>query len=191
MTDKKEITSKASTVRRQTAEAIGELIEKAGLKSADILLIGCSSSEVAGQTIGSASSREMAEAIYAGAIEALSGRGIYLTAQCCEHLNRSLVIERSAVKDTELIVNAIPQASAGGSFATVCYERMQDPVLVSSVRADAGLDIGLTLIGMHLKRVAVPVRLSISRIGEAQIVAARVRPPYTGGPRAVYDENLF
>ena len=191
MLNPNEEASNVDTIRDQTATAVSELIDKARLGAGHILVIGCSSSEVAGQAIGSASSRELAEAIYAGAKEALTGSGVSLAAQCCEHLNRSLVIERPAVTDSELIVNAIPKPSAGGSFATVCYEQMSDPVLVSSVRADAGLDIGLTLIGMHLKRVAVPLRLSLSRIGAAQIVAARVRPPYTGGPRAVYDEDLF
>lgn len=191
MTDKIDRNIQADAVRAETKEAVAELIRLAKLQRGDLLVIGCSSSEAAGRAIGSASSRELAEAIYEGATQALDGSGIYLAAQCCEHLNRALVIEREAVFDRERIVNAVPKADAGGSFATVTYERMMEPVLVSKVRADAGLDIGLTLIGMHLKHVAVPVRLTRDKIGAATIVAARVRAPYSGGPRASFDPDLF
>ena len=178
-------------IREQAAKAAEELVSLAKLKAGNIVVVGCSSSEVGGSKIGTASSSEIAAAIVDGLQSVFSEAGIYLAAQCCEHLNRSLVIERAVVKDDETIVNAIPAPKAGGSFATVAYETMDDPVLVSRVRADAGLDIGSTLIGMHLKSVAVPLRLSLNHIGEAYLVAARVRPPYSGGPRAVYDESLF
>lgn len=178
-------------IRKQAADATRELIKLAKLKSGQILVVGCSSSEVGGLKIGTSSSIEIADAIYEGISEVLSPAGIFLAAQCCEHLNRSLVMERAGVKNDELIVNAIPTREAGGSFATSSYQKMTDPVLVSAVRADAGLDIGSTLIGMHLKNVVVPVRLSVNHIGEAYLVAARVRPPYTGGPRATYDDSLF
>lgn len=191
MTDQTNEQITEDEVREQAASVVKELIEKAGLVSGQLLVIGCSSSEIGGHVIGSASSRSLAEAVYEGVSRALSGTGIYLLAQCCEHLNRALVTERAAVSNTERIVNAIPQAKAGGSFATVCYEKFSDPVVIDSVRADAGLDIGGTLIGMHLKHVAVPVRLSLSGIGAAQIIAARVRPPFTGGPRTAYDDTLL
>ena len=112
--------------------------------------------------------------------------GIYLAAQCCEHLNRAIIIEREALPKEAEIVSVIPQPKAGGSFATTAWERFQNPVVVETIRAAAGIDIGGTLIGMHLKQVAVPVRLQITKIGEANILCARTRPKYIGGERAVY-----
>ncbi len=110
--------------------------------------------------------------------------------QCCEHLNRAIIIEREAVPGAD-IVNVVPQPKAGGSFATAAYHAFRDPVAVESIRADAGLDIGGTLIGMHLKQVAVPVRLQLDHIGSAILLAARVRPKFIGGVRAVYDQDLL
>ena len=89
------------------------------------------------------------------------------------------------------IVNVVPQPKAGGSFATAAYAAFSDPVAVEHIRADAGMDIGDTLIGMHLKEVAVPVRLSVKTVGEAPLVCARTRPKFIGGCRAVYDEHLL
>ena len=123
-------------------------------------------------------------------LSVLEPKGVYLAAQCCEHLNRCLIVERSAVPGLEP-VNVVPQPKAGGSFATAAYGRFRDPVAVEHIRADAGLDIGGTLIGMHLKEVAVPVRLSLKAIGEAPLLAARVRPKFIGGVRAKYDEDLL
>ena len=120
----------------------------------------------------------------------LQEQGVYLAAQCCEHLNRSIVIEREAAKANGYqIVSAIPQPHAGGSWATNCWQRFNDPVLVEEVRAAAGMDIGGTLIGMHLRRVAVPVRLSMDHIGQAILLCARTRPPFIGGSRAVYSQE--
>ena len=120
----------------------------------------------------------------------LNPKGIYIAAQCCEHLNRAIIIEKAAVPFAE-IVNVVPQPKAGGSFATAAYAHFENPVAVEEIRADAGLDIGGTLIGMHLKKVAVPVRLSTNHIGEAILLAARTRPKFIGGIRARYDENLL
>ena len=122
-------------------------------------------------------------------MEVLAPKGIYLAAQCCEHLNRAIIIERDAVPGAD-ICNVVPQPKAGGSFATAAYKKFAHPVAVEEIRADAGLDIGGTLIGMHMKRVAVPVRLERKSIGEAILLAARVRPKFIGGNRAVYDEDL-
>ncbi len=119
----------------------------------------------------------------------LCERKIYLAAQCCEHLNRAIIVEREAVPNAE-IVNVVPQPKAGGSFATTAYKTFKDPVALEEIKADAGLDIGGTLIGMHLKRVAVPVRLSIDHIGQAILLAARTRPKFIGGCRAVYDDSF-
>ena len=176
-------------IREQAAEACRELCEKAGLRKGQILVVGCSSSEICGSKIGSSSSPETAEAVFSGIYEILQEKGIYLAAQCCEHLNRALIVEQEAVIDRE-IVNVVPQPKAGGSFATAAYRHFRHPVAVEEIRADGGIDIGNTLIGMHLKRVAVPVRLDNNRIGQACVTAARVRPKFIGGERACYDEKM-
>ena len=143
-----------------------------------------------GGRIGKDSSMEAAAAVLAGVLPPLQEQGVYLAAQCCEHLNRSIVIEREAAKANGYqIVSAIPQPHAGGSWATNCWQRFNDPVLVEEVRAAAGMDIGGTLIGMHLRRVAVPVRLSMDHIGQAILLCARTRPPFIGGSRAVYSQE--
>jgi len=172
------------------AAATLEICEKAGLKKGQILVVGCSSSEVQGHNLGSYSSPEIGKALFEGIYGVLKEKGIYLAAQCCEHLNRALIIEREAA-DRDLMLNVVPQPKAGGSFATAAYAGFSQPVAVESVKADAGLDIGGTLIGMHLRRVAVPVRLENNRIGDAIVLAARTRLPFTGGSRAVYDETLM
>ena len=176
-------------IREQAAAACREICEKAGLHRGQILVVGCSSSEICGCHIGKNSSPETAEAVFLGIQEVLREKGIYLAAQCCEHLNRAIIIEREAVTSQE-IVNAVPQPKAGGSFAAAAYRHFEHPCAVEEISADGGLDIGSTLIGMHLKRVAVPVRLENNRIGEAFVTAARVRPKFIGGERAHYDERL-
>lgn len=176
----------------QVKNAVEELIEKVCLKSGDLLVVGCSSSEIVGSEIGHGSSLESAEAVFEGMYPFLKEKGIYLAAQCCEHLNRAVIVEREyAVSHGIEIVNVVPQPKAGGSFATTCYKNFESPVAVEYIKADAGMDIGLTLIGMHLKHVAVPVRLSIDKIGCANVVFARTRPKCIGGIRAVYDDNLM
>ncbi len=177
-------------IKNQCKTAICELCEVAKLKKDDIMIIGCSSSEVIGSKIGTNSDFDTAEVIFNAIYEELSSREIYMAVQCCEHLNRAIVIERDAAMGCE-IVNAVPQKKAGGSLATKAYHTFKNPVLVEQIKADAGIDIGGTLIGMHLKSVAVPVRLSINKIGEANIICARVRPKFIGGIRAIYDENLL
>lgn len=180
-----------SNIKMQAKKAITELIEISGIKSGEILVIGCSSSEIMGGDIGKASSIDAAKAVFDGIYPILKQKGIYLAAQCCEHLNRALILEQEAAERFGYeIVNVIPQTKAGGSFATTVWQNMSHPVAVEHVKASAGLDIGNTLIGMHLKEVAVPVRLSISKIGEAPIVCARTRPKFIGGERACYQENI-
>lgn len=173
-------------IRNEVKTAVRELIMAGKLKEGSTLVIGCSTSEVGGGVIGKNGNPEIAEAIYFTAFEILSKQKIFLAAQCCEHLNRAIVVERACAKDRE-VVCAVPQIHAGGSFATVAYKNMKDPVLVEEISADAGLDIGGTLIGMHLKRVAVPVRLSVKSIGKAPLTAAYTRPKYIGGIRARYE----
>lgn len=170
--------------------AATELIEKAGLKKGDIVVVGCSTSEVLGSKIGTDSSPETAKVLFESLYGVFREKEIYLAAQCCEHLNRAIVVERDAVPFAE-IVNVVPQPKAGGSFATESYKHFENPVAVEEIKADAGIDIGATLIGMHLKKVAVPVRLQVKTIGEAPVTAARTRPKFIGGSRANYDENLI
>ena len=178
------------TIYEETYASAAELYEKAGLKRGNILVIGCSTSEVTGAKIGTNSSMETAGEICRALFDFARERGVYLAVQCCEHLNRAVITERSAVPGAE-IVNVVPQPKAGGSLATCAYAAFEDPVAVEEIRADAGLDIGLTLIGMHLKKVAVPVRLENRTIGAAPVVAARTRPKFIGGVRAVYDETML
>ena len=175
-------------IKQQAARAVGELLEQAKLGEGSILVIGCSSSEVVGEKIGHGSSVEAAEAIYEAIAPVLSERGVYLAAQCCEHLNRAIIIEAAcAEKYGYEPVCVVPQPKAGGSFATAAWKHFANPVAVEAIKADAGMDIGGTLIGMHLKCVAVPVRLSMSKIGEAILLCARTRPKFIGGSRAHYE----
>ncbi len=174
-------------IQQQAATAVRELIDAAGLQAGEILVIGCSSSEITGGMIGHASSLEAAEAVYAGVAPILKEKGIFLAAQCCEHLNRALIIERACAERYGLEeVSVLPQPKAGGSFATTAWNGFDSPMAVEHVKAHAGLDIGGTLIGMHLRDVAVPVRLSVRGIGEAILLAARTRPKFIGGARAQY-----
>ena len=176
-------------ITAQAKQAVTELLEVSGLKAGDLFVVGCSSSAVVGARIGKGASLEAAQAAFAGIYPVLQERGIELAVQCCEQLNRALVVEREVAEKRGFeIVNAIPQPHAGGSFAVTAWANFRDPVLVETIVADAGLDIGGTLIGMHLRRVAVPVRLSLKQIGEANILCARTRPKYIGGSRAVYQE---
>lgn len=167
--------------------ATKELCEAAALQRGQIVIVGCSSSEIVGERIGKGSSLQAAQAVFRGIFEETEERGIFLAAQCCEHLNRALIVERACAEKYGLeIVCVKPQPHAGGSFASTAYENFSDPVAVEAIKAHAGMDIGGTLIGMHLKRVAVPVRLSVSKIGQANVLFARTRPAYIGGPRAIY-----
>ena len=175
---------------KQAENVTKEIIEKAGLVRGQILVVGCSSSEICGDKIGSNSNLEVAQAVFQGIYNVLQEQGIYLAAQCCEHLNRAIIVEREAVPFSD-IVNVVPQPKAGGSFGTTAYKTFEKPVAVEEIKADAGIDIGGTLIGMHIKKVAVPVKLENNKIGEANVLAARVRPKFIGGERAVYDENLM
>ena len=174
-------------IKEQAERAVRELLEVSKLQPGDLLVIGCSSSEIMGERIGKGSSMEAAQAVYEGIAPVLEEKGILLAAQCCEHLNRALIVERStAEKFGYEPVNVRPWAHAGGSFATTVWEHMEQPAAVEHIRAHAGMDIGDTLIGMHLREVAVPVRLSIRKIGAASLVCARTRPKFVGGERARY-----
>ena len=174
----------------QAKAVMEEFIEKAKLKSGDIVVIGCSTSEIVGSKIGTNSSPDTANTVFEAIYDCANKYGLKLAFQCCEHLNRAIVVERDTVPNAET-VNVIPQPKAGGSMATQAYEHFKNPVVVEEIKADAGIDIGFTLIGMHLKKVAVPLRLENNRIGEALVLAARTRPKFIGGARAIYDEDLL
>ena len=174
-------------ITKQTEIVVTEVLEQAKLKPGSLFVIGCSSSEMVGKRIGKGSSMEAAQAAFEGIYPILQSKGIHLAVQCCEHLNRALIMERAAAEAKGYeIVNVMPQPHAGGSMAVTAWNAFEDPVAVETIQADAGIDIGGTLIGMHLRRVAVPVRTSLDHIGEAIVLCARTRPKYIGGPRAVY-----
>lgn len=175
-------------IKKQLSTALDDLLSVANLHENDILVVGCSTSEVLGEKIGSYGSLDVAAALYEAIAPKLAEKKIFLAAQCCEHLNRAIIIERAAAEKYGFeIVNAVPHAHAGGSFATTVYKMFKEPVTVEQIKAHAGIDIGDTLIGMHLKAVAVPVRSSVKKIGEANLVMARTRPKYIGGERAKYN----
>lgn len=173
----------------QAEAVIREVIELAGLKSGQILVVGCSTSEICGDRIGSNSKPEVANKVFEAIYKVAKDKGIYIAAQCCEHLNRAIIIEQAAVPFSD-IVNVVPQPKAGGSFATAAYAAFENPVAVEEIKADAGIDIGGTLIGMHLKKVAVPLRPVNKFIGQATISAARTRAKFIGGERAHYNDEL-
>ncbi len=174
----------------QATAVISELGEKAKLKAGSTVVVGCSTSEIIGSKIGTNSSPDVAGVVFKAIYDYAKKMNWNLAFQCCEHLNRAIVVERDTVKNAE-IVNVVPQPKAGGSMATQAYRNFKDPVVVEEIKADAGIDIGFTLIGMHIKKVAVPVRLENNKIGEATVLAARSRPKFIGGCRAVYNEELL
>ena len=179
-------------ISQQTHRAVCALLEAANLREGDVLVVGCSTSEVTGRKIGTASSFEVAQAIFEPIRALLQPRGILLAVQCCEHLNRAVLVEEETARRRGLdIVNVVPQQHAGGAFAVTAYRAFSHPVAVEHIRAEAGMDIGDTLIGMQLREVAVPVRAGITEIGQAHLTLARTRPKYIGGPRAAYDESLM
>ena len=176
-----ENTDLLAQVRQESAAAARQLAEAARLRKGQIVVVGCSTSEVVGRRVGSWSTPEVGQAIFDGLHSVFGPMGVYIAAQ--------LIVEHEAVPQLD-IVNVVPQPKAGSSFATAAYHTFRHPVAVEEIRADAGLDVGGTLIGMHLKKVAVPVRLEQDHIGSAILLAARVRPKFIGGERAVYDESL-
>lgn len=178
-------------IKAETEKAFNEIINIGKLKKGNIIVIGCSSSEVAGGIIGENSNENAAKAIFNTAYKLTKEKGIYIACQCCEHLNRALIIEEELLIKLNLEqVNAVPKVNAGGSLATTAYNTFKNPVVVEHIKADAGIDIGDTLIGMHLKETAVPLRLKVKTIGKAHVTSARVRPRYIGGSRTSYNEDL-
>lgn len=176
------------SVKDEIRTAVNELFSVAPTKPGQILVVGCSTSEILGKKIGTSGDLHPAHELFEVLRDETNRRGMFLACQCCEHLNRALVVERACAEAYRLCeVMAVPHEHAGGSFATAAYHGFDEPCLVEEITADWGIDIGSTLIGMHLKRVAVPVRLSVKSIGDAPVTFARTRPKYTGGPRAKYE----
>ncbi|WP_025681511.1 TIGR01440 family protein [Paenibacillus massiliensis] len=166
---------------------VRELAEAAHLGPGRLLVVGASTSEVVGQRIGTSGALEVAKQLLAGIEEVRLEVGFAVAYQCCEHLNRALVLEREVLERMGFNeVGAVPVPTAGGSMAAAAYQLMQQPCLAERIQAHAGLDIGETLIGMHLRRVAVPYRPSLRYVGQARVTAAFTRPPLIGGERAVY-----
>lgn len=174
----------------QATAIMKELGQKAKLKAGDTVIVGCSTSEIIGSKIGTNSSPDVAGVVFHAIYEYAQKQGWHLAFQCCEHLNRAIVVERNTVPTAE-IVNVVPQPKAGGSMAAQAYQHFENPVVIEEIKADAGIDIGFTLIGMHLKKVAVPVRLDNNKIGRATVLAARTRPRFIGGIRAEYNQELL
>lgn len=182
------MTEEMTIIGEEAYRAAKELLELADLEEGQLFVVGCSTSEVGGVAIGTYSSPELAEVVFGGIYQATQEAGVYLAAQCCEHLNRALVLEKeAALRYGYEIVSVIPQPKAGGSFATAAFKAFEHPVAVEHIKAHAGMDIGDTLIGMHLRDVAVPVRIRIKEIGDAHVVCANTRPKYIGGARAIYE----
>lgn len=189
MPERRSITVDAAALTSSVQEALRGLLEAARLKPKEIVVVGGSTSEILGQKIGSSTNLEVAEAVLAGLLPLIKENDLYLAIQCCEHLNRALVVERECAERYGFeLVTVIPHLRAGGGLATVAMEKFDDPVVVETIVAHAGMDIGDTFIGMHLKRVAVPVRLPIKSIGNAHLTLARTRPKLIGGERAKYPE---
>ncbi len=186
------MTNDMTIIGEEAYRAAKEILEAADLEEGALFVVGCSTSEVGGASIGTFSSPELAEMVFGGIYQATQEAGVYLAAQCCEHLNRALILEKeAAVRFGYEVVNVVPQPKAGGSFATAAYKAFERPVAVEHIKAAAGMDIGNTLIGMHLKDVAVPVRIRTKQIGDANVICARTRPKFIGGMRAMYDEEIM
>ncbi|SFB26406.1 TIGR01440 family protein [Lentibacillus halodurans] len=176
---------------KQDMEAMtSEWLASGHLSSGDLFVVGCSTSEVAGEQIGTSGSEKMAAVIFDAFSSLRMKTGVEIAFQCCEHLNRALIVENETMQRYQLEeVSAIPVPRAGGSMASFAYKKMQRPVVVEVIRADSGMDIGETMIGMHLKPVAVPLRFKQRMIGNARVTAARTRPKLIGGKRAIYDHE--
>ena len=179
-------------IKQQSKAVLAELISRVDFLSKKIVVVGCSTSEVVGEKIGTSSDESVAKSVFSGLIEVAQENGLFLAAQCCEHLNRAIVVEAEVAQTLGLeIVNVVPILKAGGAFATTCWKNFKSPVAVETIQADFGIDIGGTLVGMHIKPVVVPVKTTVRSVGYAHVVCARRRPKFVGGSRAQYDLNLI
>ena len=178
------------SIGSQMAKLLEEFQEQVQLGAQHLLVIGCSTSEVSGNRIGTSGTFEVAEGLFSELENFQKQTGVSIAIQCCEHLNRALVVERETAEKRQYeMVSVVPVQKAGGSLATYAFKQMKDPVVVEFIKADAGIDIGDTFIGMHLKHVAVPIRVSTKSVGNAHVTMAKSRPKLIGGERAVYVNN--
>lgn len=174
-------------IRAKVSHALEHLIEISNLRPGQIFVVGCSSSEIQGERIGSSTNLDIGEAVFHGLFPIIEKNRLYLAVQCCEHLNRCLVIESICAEQYGLEkVNVVPHSKAGGALATTAYHHFKEPVIVEKISAHAGIDIGDTLIGMHLRPVVVPVRCEIKEVGAAHLTLAKTRLKLIGGERAKY-----
>ncbi|NJN45758.1 MAG: TIGR01440 family protein [Candidatus Competibacteraceae bacterium] len=182
-----DVMSSIPLITQQVQTVVAEVAELSGLTDNQLLVIGCSTSEIMGKSIGKGGSEAIAAAVYQGIDAAQQRYGFDVAFQCCEHLNRALVVKRATQRRFALEeVTVVPTSQAGGAMAAFVYKQWCEPMVVETIVADAGIDIGDTLIGMHLRRVAVPIRPSVRTVGEAHVTAAKTRPKLIGGVRAVY-----
>ncbi len=180
--------SDLAQIEKQLQTILMDFSSQVTLKKGQVMVIGCSTSEVMGERIGTSGTMEVASLIYDNLYSFAKKHGVHLAFQCCEHLNRALVVDRKVAENKGWEeVAVIPVRKAGGAMATYAYEHLEDPILVEFIKADLGMDIGDTFIGMHLKHVTVPVRASLNQIGSAHVTLAKTRPKLIGGPRAVYE----
>ena len=178
-------------IKEEIRIATQSLLEAAKLEEGDIVVVGCSTSEVLGKKVGTFSSLDVGKALFDTIYPILCEKKLYLAVQCCEHLNRSVIVEKKVIKEYGLErVNVVPQLHAGGAFAMQAWENFSEPCAVVGVQAAAGIDIGSVLIGMQLRPVAVPVRCEVDTIGQARLTLARTRPRFVGGERAGYEDEL-
>lgn len=174
-------------IKTQVTAILSDL-EAAFPMNGRLLVIGCSTSEVIGKRIGTGGTLEVAKAIFEAVDEFSKQVGAYLAFQGCEHINRALIIERKTAIQYGLDeVSVVPARQAGGAMAAYAFINLEDAVVVEHIKADAGIDIGDTMIGMHLKHVAVPLRSEVREIGRAHVTLAMTRPKLIGGPRAQYN----
>lgn len=181
---------KKNEIQKETIQILKDVIEKADLKKGTLFVLGLSTSEVLGSHIGKESSQEIGEIIVKTILDILGEKGIHLAVQGCEHVNRALVVERQVADQFGLeIVSVLPTLHAGGSAQLAAFQFMKDPVEVEFIKAHAGLDIGDTAIGMHVKHVQVPIRPFLREIGQAHVTALASRPKLIGGARAHYPQD--
>lgn len=175
---------------RETQAITRDILEKSAIVTGQVFVLGLSSSEVAGGLIGKNSNAEIGRIIVQAVLEETKKRGLYLAVQGCEHVNRALVVEKEYAERKDLeIVNVLPSLHAGGSGQVAAFELMSDPVEVEEIVAHAGLDIGDTAIGMHVKRVQVPLVPFQRELGGAHVTALASRPKLIGGARAHYQAD--
>lgn len=174
-------------LQQDLSSVLLDLIDKTNLKKGDFFILGGSSSEVIGESIGQATNEEIGDLIVSTCLTILNPLGIHLAVQGCEHINRALTIERAASQQQPFdLVSVVPRPHAGGALATAAYQLMNDPVEIEHLIAKAGLDIGDTHIGMHVKHVQIPIRPLLKELGCAHLSALGTRPKLIGGERAQY-----